>query len=208
MEHCTEINLAEEIKVDNSTNETSLLKLRESPFCLPLKMTGFTSEKEQASFLKSTERIIRNSTEYRSWVSYVTSTLGYNVCSLTHEKLVECTLDVHHHPIALFSLVKIVTDEFIEKNREFSSFDIALRTMELHYQNKVGYTVLLSDIHSKFHNGYQKIPIEHVHGDYKYILDNFNIDDDERNLIMERSNTHIEDCKIEWSKDSYPGLKN
>jgi len=207
MSNSEEIDLSKEISIDNTTNDTNLLQLRDSPFCLPLRMNGFTSEKEQAGFLKNVEKLVRNSLEYKLWVSYVTSTLGYNKCSLTHEKIIECPLDVHHHPFTLYSIVKLVTDSFIEKNIAFNGFDVGTRVMELHYQNKIGYIVLLSNIHSKYHNGYQKLPIEHVHGDYKFLFENFNVEEQERASIYELWNIHIEDCKLDWSSSSYPGLQ-
>jgi hypothetical protein len=202
----TEIDLLREIEVDNSTNDSSNLKLKDSPFCLPLKIKNFTTEKEQVSFIRNVEKIIRGSIEYKLWVSYITTTLGHNKCALTDEKLLECPLDVHHYPIDLFTITKIIAADFIEKEIEFTSYDIAIRAMELHYQNKISYMVLLSDIHYKYHNGFQKLPIEYVHGDWKYILDNFKVSDEERAEILDLANIHIDDCKVSWDSKSYPGL--
>jgi hypothetical protein len=203
-----DIDLVSEIETDNSTNNDNSLKLKDSVFCLPLRVKSFNTEKEQIAFIRNVEKLIRSSLEYKLWVSYITSTLGHTKCCLTDEKLSECQLDVHHHPLDLFLIVKMIINDFIEKNTEFTTYDICEQVMELHYQNKVSYMVLLSDLHYKYHNGFQKLPIEYVHGDYKYLLDNFKMEQEERANITDLINTHIKDCKIEWSANNYPGIQN
>jgi hypothetical protein len=89
----------------------------------------------------------------------------------------------------------------------FSTFDISKAVIELHYQNKIGYMVLVSDMHKKFHNGFQNLPIDYVNGNYRHILDNYNIDEDERRSITQYCNIHVDDCKVEWTREDYPGLR-
>lgn len=202
-----EFDLNKELTTAQDTNEDNNLRLLDSALSLPLRISCFHSEKEFDVFIKNIEYIIRRSIEYKLWVSYVTESLGHNKCVLSHEKMSECDLDVHHHPINLYTIVKSVVSDFLNREQEFSTFDISIKTIELHYQNKVGYIVLLSDLHKKFHNGFQKLPIDYVNGDYRYLLSHYNIDEEQRALIMEYCNTRISDCKIKWTKEEYPGLK-
>lgn len=209
MEGIAEIDLDNEIienKLSVLCSSNSTLQLDDSVFSLPLKIKSFSSERELIAFVKNVERIVRSSIEYKLWVSYITDTLGQNKCVLSDEKLLECSLEVHHHPLTLYSIVKAVIDDFMRKEQEFSTFDIATAIMELHYQNRVGYIVLLSDLHKKYHNGFQKLPIDFVHGDYKFLLNNFVLDEEDRLNVMELCKITKEECKIKWSRDNYPGL--
>lgn len=177
-----------------------------SPFNLPLRISSFASEKEVIEFVKCVERLVRHSNEYRLWVNYITETLGQSKCALTEENISECPLQVHHHPINLYTIIKTVINDCLKKKLLFSTFDIACKVMELHYQNKVGYVVILSDLHCKFHNGFLNLPIELVQGDYKHILTHYSIEENEYDKICSYCNIHISDMKQSWKKDFYPGL--
>ena len=201
-----EFDLNAEVSVDTTTNDDGTLQLQNAPLTLPLKIVGFHSEKEQHTFIKNVERLVRTSIEYRLWVSYIMESLNQNKCVLTQEKMHECDIEVHHHPINLYTVTKAVITDFMSREVKFSTFDIASSVIDLHYQNKIGYIVLLSDLHKKFHNGFQKLPIDYVNGNYQYILGNFNIEEDERRKITDYCNTSISDCKT-WSSNDYPGLR-
>lgn len=192
--------------VENSTNEDSTLKLTDNPFSLPLEISNFDSDKDHFKFIKNVEKLIRSSIEYRDWVNYVTDSLGHRECVLTKESMSECSLDVHHHPINLFNICYGVIDKYVNSAKKFTTFEIAEEVIRLHFQNKVGYMILLSDIHEKFHNGFQSLPIEFVHGDYKYLLDNYNYDEVELAKISEYCKVTTDKIKLSWSKDNYPGL--
>lgn len=194
--------------VNDQTNNDNVLKLENSSFNLPLRITCFTSDKELITFIRNVEKLVRSSIEYKYWLSYIKETLGQNECALTKEKLSECHLEVHHHPISLFTVCKSVINDLISKEQSFSTFDISTNIIELHYQNKIGYILLLSDLHKKYHDGFQRLPIEFVHGDFKYLMNNYTIDDDELTRIYELCNTKIEDCKIPWQRDKYPGIED
>ena len=177
-----EINLAKELLLVTKTNDNNVLQLSDASLTLPLRVSEFHSEKNFDSFVKNVEKIIHSSLEYKLWVSYVIDVLGHNSCVLTHEKAAECELQVHHHPVNLYTITKCVVNDFLKQEHKFNTFDVACKVIELHYQNKVGYMVLLSSLHQKFHNGFQKLPIEYVNGDYRYIIDNCIIDEDQNSL--------------------------
>jgi len=203
----TEVNLVKELQLATRTNDNNVLALNDDALCLPLRISEFHSEKNLDAFIKNVEKLIHSSIEYRLWISYVLDVLGHNSCVLTHEKASECELQVHHHPINLYTITKCIVNDFLRQELKFNTFDISSKVIELHYQNKIGYMVLLSSLHEKFHNGFQKLPIDYVNGDYKYIISNYIIDEDQKQTIVDFCNTHICDCKIEWTKDSYPGLQ-
>ena len=195
-----------EIALETSTNEDSNLKLNANAFSLPLEISRFDSEKDLITFIRSVEKLIRVSAEYRLWVVYVTDSLGNMECALTNEKMAECSLVVHHHPITLYTIVQAIISDFMGKEKSFTSYDIAREAMRLHYQNKVGYMVLMNDLHKKYHDGFQELPIDFVHGDYMHIVSNYTIDDGQKERIASLCTIRKEHVQVGWTKDNYPGL--
>ena len=195
-----------EIFSDESTNT---LKSSDSPFDLPLRIESLPSEKDLHKFLKCVERIIRTSVEYRFWISFITTALGNTKCKLTHEQMSETNIEIHHHPINLYTICKAVVNNKINAKELFCTFDIATEVIELHFQNKVGYIPLLSDLHNKFHEGFLDLPMELVSGEYKEILKDYSIDDEDLQRIHSLCGIKAKDVKsINWSKDDYPGIND
>jgi hypothetical protein len=188
--------------------EKNIFKIDNAPFELALRIDGFSNEKEQIAFIKSVEKMVRFSPEYKLWVNYIIDTLGQNKCEFTGEIKGECPVEVHHHPICLYTIVKTVIDQKLKSKQSFCTFDIARDVIELHFQNKVGYVVMLSDLHAKYHNGFMQIPIEFVSGDYKHILHNYEIEKEEYSRILLLCSVHKDDIVQMWSQNNYPGLTN
>ncbi len=207
-----ELNL-NELQIDDTKNEVevkedNVFSLPDTEFNLPLRIKTFNNEKDFRSFIKNVEKLIRASNEYKLWTKYITEYLGETECAFTNEKITECPLAIHHHPITLYVIVEAVVTEIMAKGLEFSTFDVATKVIELHFQNKVGYVVLLSDLHSKYHSGFLNIPIELIHGEYKHILLNYPISDEEHDRICKLCTVNIEDITQTWQKDNYPGMKS
>jgi len=177
------------------------------PFRLPLKIKNFENESEFKKFIRNCEKLVRGSLEYKLWKEYIIVVLGINQCMITEESMNECTVEVHHHMPSLFILIKAIVGKKLAKQEEFSSFDIAMEAMNLHYTNKVGYAVLVKAIHERFHNGVLQIPIDIVKGDYKYFINNYSefLDDDDIDVLKQRTSVH-NDESYKWSKDNYPGI--
>jgi hypothetical protein len=190
------------------TNEDNVFSLPDSHFNLPLRISSFNSAKDFENFVKGVERVVRYSQEYKLWVKYISEHLGHSECALTKESINECSLEIHHHPITLYTVVKSVLNDMMSKKQEFSTFDVSTKVIELHFQNKVGYIVLLSDLHKKYHSGFLNLPVELVHGDYKHILQTYSIEENEYDKICRLCGFHLEDMKQTWNKDNYPGIED
>lgn len=187
-------------------NDDNVFGLPESQFNLPLRIKTFPGAKEFETFVKSTERMVRNSLEYRLWTGYITDHMGNTHCALTKESMNECPIEIHHHPVTLYTIVKGVVNKYLSSEKEFSSFDVATSVIELHFQNKVGYVALISSLHSKYHSGFLNIPIEFVNGDYKHILQGYALEEDEYDRILKLCNVHVDDLKQTWQRGNYPGI--
>lgn len=174
---------------------------------LSLRQNGFDDEKEMKRFIKSCELIIRKSPEYRLWTNYIRDVLGVTSCDLTKESHNECRCDIHHHPVSLYTIVKGIIVESIEKNEPFCSADIAVKVLELHFQNRVGFISLIKSVHEKYHNGFLQLPMQLVHGDYKYFIDNYcgYLEDPELEVINSKLAIGHDNCGFEgyWTSDHY-----
>ena len=198
-------SLMEETSEDliSSDNNTISSDNENFPYSLTLRIDNIDDEKELKKFIKNTELLIRRSPEYKLWSSYVRDVHGCSKCNVTDEVCGEVTIEIHHHPIPLFYLVKSEIVKNIANNNEFCSFDVATKIIENHYQNKVGYVPLVKTLHEKFHNGYFELPMEIVKGNYNdFINKNLNyLEEEERESITKRLKIKKENCG--WSS----GLK-
>ena len=207
-----ELNLENLISEDNSEDEVKEIKSNveslelysdEYPFRLPLRIRNFDDEKSYFKFIKACEGLIRKSPEYKLWREYIVDVLGINRCMLTQERMEEVTIEVHHHVPSLFLVVKAIINKFIEEKKEFSTFDICLEVISLHFANKIGYLTLIKSIHEKFHNGFLRIPSRLVRGDYQNFIANYGryLDDEDLDSINERLAAN--DTNISWARDDY-----
>jgi len=197
------------VAVIDSDEDSLTLHTKDSPFSLSLRVKSFNSEKELDKFIKCVEYQVRRSVEYKLWHGYITENLGHDACALTEETMNETKVEIHHHPISLYTICKALVNKKLSNDQEFCTFDVATDVIELHFKNKVGYMPLLSNLHEKYHNGYLDLPIELVHGDYMSLLKEFPIDDTEKDRIIALCQVKMKDCKnLSWSNGNYPGIVN
>ena len=187
-----------------STVDKNQLHSDSSPFTLTLRINEFVDEREFKKYIKCVESQVRNSVEYRMWTSYIRETLGQYTCALTGEIHSQTSVDIHHHPVALYSIVKAIINKYLGSGKDFCSFDISTDVIELHYQNRVGYIPIVSSLHEKFHNGFLQIPMELIYGDWKYITYQYEHSDDEIETIVSRIGVNKKNCDYkDWTKDVY-----
>ena len=178
------------------------------PLTLPLRITNFENEAHFKKFVKNCELLVRRSNEYSSWRNYIIEVLGLNTCHITDEHVSEVTVEVHHHIPSLFSVVSGVINRKINSQETFCSFDIATDVIQLHFENRIGYTILIKSMHEKFHNGCLEIPINLIHGDYNYFIHNYGgyLEADELEKINQR--LQVTANTVSWSRNNYPTAMN
>jgi len=177
------------------------------PFNLSLRIQTFEGEADYNKFIKNCEKLIRGCLEYKLWRNYITDVLQIQTCSITEERMDQTNIDIHHHPVSLFSIVKSLVNEKLEKEEPFCSFDICTKVIELHFSNHIGFIPLLSDLHSKFHNGFLNLPRSMIRGNYNAYIENYSkyLDEDELETINSRLSITESNCN--WSADDYPAFR-
>jgi len=178
------------------------------PFRLSLRIRNFENETEYKRFLKNCEKVVRGSLEYKYWRNYIIDVLGINTCMVTDEKMDEVTIEVHHHIPSLYTLIKALVNQKIEKTEDFCTFDIAIKTIELHFANKIGYLTLIKSMHEKLHNGYLTVPISFVRGDYMYFVREYSkyLEDEDLDKINYRLAVNESNCV--WTRDNYQAVSS
>lgn len=176
------------------------------PSSLTLRISKFENSTDFLKFVKSCEKLVRVSPEYKEWREYITDVVQDNYCFITHEVMQQVSIDIHHHIPCLFSIVKAVVNKKLDTKESFCSFDICLDVMKVHFENKVGYIPLLKSMHEKYHNGFLQIPIQLVKGDYNSFLKDYGdyLDDEDWCTINERM--IVKNVPQDWQSESYPGL--
>jgi hypothetical protein len=207
-----DINLDSLIKTEvydvdiDSNIETLEIYSDRHPFSLSLRISNFENEAMYKKFVKNCEMMIRRSIEYKEWRNYIVDVLQINECMITHERMTDVTIEVHHHVPSLYTLVTALVNKHIEQNEEFCTFDICQQAIELHFQNRVGYVTLLKSMHEKFHNGKLDVPINFVKGDFNYFVREYSqfLDEDALETIQARLAINEHNCS--WSRDDYQGI--
>lgn len=192
------VNTVEDIGKLNITvdEDTHTVSCENSPYTLTLRHSDFDTEKELDRFIKSCERLVRSSPEYRIWTSYIRDSLGHHNCEVTGEQHSQTTVDIHHHPFSMFAIVKAVILRNMAAEKDFCSYDICEEVIKLHYEMKIPFCLLVSSLHEKFHNGFFLIPMELVHGDTKIFMDKYfiHLDEDEQQTITTRLAINRNNC--------------
>ena len=196
----------QEVEIKSNIEKLELYS-EQYPFSLPLRIKNFENEADYNKFIKNCEKLIRGSVEYKQWRNYITDVLQVNSCFVTNERMDECTLEIHHHIPSLFTLLKALVNKNMDKDEAFSTFDVCMEAIEIHFANKVGYIAVISSIHEKIHNNCLDVPKNMVQGNYMWFIENFSkyLDDDDLDLINKRLS--ISDSNFTWAKDNYPGMK-
>jgi len=173
------------------------------PFSLSLRISNFENEATYKKFIKNCELIVRRSLEYKEWRNYIVDVLQINECMITHERMDEVTIEVHHHVPSLYTLITALVNKCIEENLQFCTFDICQQAIELHFQNRVGYVTLLKSMHEKFHNGKLDVPISYVKGDYTYFVREYSKYLDEAELETLQARLAVNEHNCTWIRNDY-----
>jgi len=167
---------------------------------LSFRINEFSDEKHERKFINNVKRLIRSSYEYKEWTDFLVDVKHLVNCVVTGEKLGECKIEFHHHPISLENIVTAVIDKFIANKIPFSTSDITYEILKLHFNMKIGVVPLVTTMHQKFHNGFLHININDVIGDYKFFLNNYPLRE-EMLEVVRRYESINESVNYGWEKD-------
>lgn len=175
----------------------------EHPFSLSLRLSTFEDDSKYNKFIKNVEKLVRNCNEYKLWTEYIRDVVGLTTCAMTNERIDQVKIEIHHHVPSLYIIIKGLVNEKLSNNIEFCSFDIAMEAIKIHYANRLGYVPLIKSLHEKFHNGFLEIPIQYVHGNYNWFVNNYSKYLDQEDLDVINSRLVSSGSTVGWAKDNY-----
>lgn len=153
-------------------------------FKAPQPMEYYVSienDKDRVKYISRIEKIIRNSMEYRDYITYLKENCDLNRCAffqnVTSEKRTKrnkVSIELHHEPFTLFDYVNVVVNKYIQEGYRLNDLLIADEVLELHYENKVGLVPLSKTVHQVIHNSDKLIvPLNMCYGEYSQFLSEY-----------------------------------
>ena len=154
---------------DTSSNKTTITlgKLEFSRYFYNLG-----HNKDRDKFIKTVEKLVRSSLEYRDLINYLKTKMGMNFCSFFHKISKDnfsgynrIGIEIHHEPFTLYDIVSIILQDHIKNKPDWERVDvmrIAQKTMRVHYEGIVGLIPLSTTVHELVHSGKIFIPLQFI----------------------------------------------
>lgn len=160
------------------------------------------NQKAKVKLVKFIEKLIRNSFEYREFVSFLRDAAGMDHCAF-HSKIsnrdsFKIKIELHHSPFTLYDITSIVLEKHILKYEKINELKIAEDVMKLHYQCRVGIIPLSKTVHKLVHNGVIFVPVNLVFGDVNTFIKKYEqyMSTEHKLLLQEHINLSIEFEKV------------
>lgn len=128
------------------------------------------SDKDRVKTIKTIERMVRSSLEYKDYIKYLKTYIN-----MTHDsffKQVEqsnyskITIEIHHAPLTLYDITMVVLFKHEDEYGEIDLLHISEEVMKVHYQCRVGLLPLAKTVHDLVHDGKVFIPVQMVRGNW------------------------------------------
>ena len=151
---------------------------------------SYETDTEKEAIVKQAEALCRASMEYSDYIAYLRSNVGMDACeffnNISKANSKKIRIEVHHAPLTLFDIIKLVLDRAIRTGDEINPMLLAEEATRIHYMNQVGLIPLSKTLHEVVHNSDKLvIPMYMVYGDFRAFLENFS-----EELEM-KENSHI-----------------
>ena len=157
-------------KVEHYKGKDSSIKhvTIEKPIIIP-RLPVITTEKQKDKLIKTIERLIRSSLEYKDLIKYLRDHMDMNQCEFfpnfkSGKK--RGMIEIHHAPYDLYTLTWIVMERQEQERGCIDEFDVAEEVMYLHYQGMVGLIPLSITAHELVHDGQLIVPLNCVRGKF------------------------------------------
>lgn len=161
--------------IENYTNSAEIIGIK---LAKPLSIERsyiVVNDKDRVKLIKTVERIVRSSIEYKQYIEFLKREIDMTSCSFFNNINSETRvrLEIHHEPFTLFDITNIVIGWFLKNEIPLNPILIANHVMELHYKNLVGLIPLSLTCHGLVHDGRLLIPLQCVYGDYMSFIDEY-----------------------------------
>ena len=182
-------------KVEHYTGKSSAVKkVRiDKPILIP-RLPVITTERQRDKLIKSIEKYIRQSLEYKDLIKYLKTYINMNECEFFPNfkgGKKKGMIEIHHAPYDLYTLTSIVMSKQEKEKGYINELEVADEVMQLHYAGMVGLIPLSITAHELVHEGKLIVPLNCVRGKFvQFTRDYFEYIDDDL-LAMLRENIEL-----------------
>ena len=131
-------------------------------------------------FVKAVEGLVRKHPDYKRYIAYLREEVGLTRCQVLSNidtedaDIVDTQIEMHHGPIlTLFDLASIITDWAIYNNVNITTFSIAERLIQEHFDNTIQVVMLSTTVHEQVHEGNIFISTKQAFGDLATFLEKY-----------------------------------
>lgn len=161
-------------KIENYHNDGKYTNIFIPKISSPDRTYHIMNEKDKVKLIKTVERTVRRSIEYKQYVQYLKNEIDMTMCTfftkVSNKSNPKVSIEIHHEPFTLFDIVQTVVEKFISDEEDLNPFMIAEEVMLLHYKNMVGLVPLSITVHQLVHDGKLFIPLQNVYWDFTRFL--------------------------------------
>lgn len=180
----------------------------------------FFSLENEVAFIKATEKVVRTSKYYSRYISHLKTDLGMCYCQVKGNIYEDEELDykdlieMHHGPVlTLFDITSIILNHMLLKGEKITTFSLARRVLEEHFNYNVQTVMLCSTVHEMVHDNKIFINLQQGFGDLFGFLEKYydvleKTDIEKINDYVERSKKYdsndfgnLEVLVTNWSKE-------
>lgn len=123
-------------------------------------------DKTRGKFIKTVEKIVRTSVEYKRFIAYLHSHFGmtYDMFfnNVSKDKGKRVKIEIHHMPFTLYDIVNVVLMKYEVEEIPIDPLVIAEEVMMCHYKGMVTLVPLSTTVHQLYHRGDIFIPLQFV----------------------------------------------
>ena len=114
----------------------------------------FQDESAYSKFVKSCEKTIRTSKDYKVFIAYVKEILGIKFCQVSSQiSDDDATIELHHGPIfTLYDVVSVMLNYFLKTGKKINTMRIADAVLQEHFDLRVQVVMLAVTNHEAAHN--------------------------------------------------------
>jgi hypothetical protein len=125
-----------------------------------------TTGVDRTAIVKCSERMVRQSDEYKRWIAVLHAEVGLSRCMVLNEiqSTPGVSIEIHHFPLSLFDLCWAVSGRQKQENSRYSSASVADEVLGIHFEWKVGAIPLCATVHQLHHSGVLPLSLEMVWG--------------------------------------------
>lgn len=163
-------------EAEDKNDDIIVLKMEDVP---PYDIEDYDlmDEKDREKYIKDLERIVRNSFEYRRFISYLRENMDMSECAImenvSNKDDYHIKIEIHHSPFTLYDICTTVLNKRIALGLPTDIELVALEVTALHYYLFVGLIPLSETVHQLVHSQYLFVPVTNVLGNYQAFVDNY-----------------------------------